>query len=107
MSRQYLHTRLIRAVPSNAPGQPCADLALDPAGDRSRAVCRNGYDPEIWFPSPKADDGLAKSLCALCPLAQNCLDWAAEHQVNHGVWGGVNFDPKHVGPSSWPMIEGT
>lgn len=58
-----------------------------------KAACRD-YDPELWF--PHSDSGLnveqiaqAKAVCAACPVRDACLDWALEHNVEHGIWGGA------------------
>jgi len=44
--------------------------------------------PETFFPS----DGLgvirAQRVCASCPVADSCLEYALENHIDHGVWGG-------------------
>ena len=32
----------------------------------------------------------AKAICASCPVRVRCLDYALEHHVRSGVWGGLN-----------------
>jgi len=43
---------------------------------------------ETFFPS----DGLgvikAQRVCANCPVADACLEYALENHIDHGVWGG-------------------
>lgn len=64
---------------------------------RSRAACR-GTDPESYFPISESvispfDEQLiadAKAVCAVCPVAGECLEWALEHRCTHGVWGGLS-----------------
>jgi WhiB family redox-sensing transcriptional regulator len=31
---------------------------------------------------------LALKICATCPVCRECLDYALEHHIDHGVWGG-------------------
>lgn len=31
----------------------------------------------------------ARAACALCPVRQQCLDYATEHDIRYGVWGGA------------------
>lgn len=66
-------------------------LTLPPAwvGD---ATCR-AADPELFFPisatGPAARQAaVAKRVCAVCPVAAHCLDWALAHDVPDGIWGG-------------------
>ena len=44
--------------------------------------------PETFFPS----DGLgvirAQRVCASCPVASQCLEYALDNHIDHGVWGG-------------------
>jgi WhiB family redox-sensing transcriptional regulator len=32
----------------------------------------------------------AKAVCASCPVRAECLDYALEHHVRYGSWGGLN-----------------
>jgi WhiB family redox-sensing transcriptional regulator len=51
-----------------------------------QARCR-GMDNTVFFSdSPKAQ-AEAKAICAECPVARQCLDWALEH-TERGTWGG-------------------
>lgn len=55
---------------------------------RGQAACRN-LDTEIFFPDSEADAGPALSVCAVCPVRAECLDWAIETRQHDGVWGGT------------------
>jgi len=55
---------------------------------RARAACRN-LDTEIFFPDSEADAGPALSVCATCPVRNECLDWAIATRQHDGVWGGT------------------
>ena len=64
------------------------------------AMCR-GEDIAVFF----AEDGEratslerkyqeAKELCAGCPVAQHCLDYAIANNIKYGVWGGSDPDER-------------
>lgn len=57
---------------------------------RAEAACR-AHDPELFFPIGRDDPSqrLAIRICNRCPVRDHCLAWAFEHDVTHGVWGGV------------------
>lgn len=62
---------------------------------RKRAGCRN-EDPEMFF--PVGDSGQsqrqaaeAEEFCNLfCPVVAQCLRWALNNRIEHGVWGGMS-----------------
>lgn len=54
-----------------------------------RARCR-GFAPEEFFPSDGAGVEQARQICAECTVQVECLEYALEHRVNHGVWGGCS-----------------
>lgn len=68
---------------------------LEPGGWHSLAVCAvEVSDPNMFFPFgadiPYMSETVcreAKKLCASCPVKQECLEWALEHE-EHGIWGG-------------------
>ncbi len=51
--------------------------------------CRS-YPPEVFFPSDGAGVDHARRICATCPVQAPCLEYALEHRVDHGVWGGCS-----------------
>jgi WhiB family transcriptional regulator, redox-sensing transcriptional regulator len=66
---------------------------------RDRVACR-GADPELFF--PQADDGTgraavakAKAICAGCPVADQCLQFALASPEKHGTWGGLSERERH------------
>jgi WhiB family redox-sensing transcriptional regulator len=61
---------------------------------RSHAACRR-VDPELFFPVGTSGPALvqteqAKAVCALCPVAEECLGWALTTGQDAGVWGGLS-----------------
>jgi WhiB family redox-sensing transcriptional regulator len=55
---------------------------------QSQAACR-GLDAEIFHPVDDSQIQLAKSICAMCPIAEQCLEHAIVAREKHGVWGGT------------------
>jgi len=57
---------------------------------RQMARCR-GVDPEVFYPVSDDDDAAdeAKSICALCPVREPCLEFALSTREKNGVWGGL------------------
>ena len=57
------------------------------------AVCAT-TDPELWFPNDGDRHAArrARELCATCPVAQQCLEFALSNGEKHGIWAGLNSD---------------
>lgn len=43
-----------------------------------------------WFPERGESSMHAKITCHDCPVHRECLDFALEHTIKHGVWGGFS-----------------
>jgi WhiB family redox-sensing transcriptional regulator len=62
-----------------------------------RAACR-GEDSSLFFapnhPETKDEKHIrereAKSICAICPVRIECLEYAVRIRETHGIWGGLN-----------------
>ena len=54
-----------------------------------RGNCRH-RPPSLFFPSDGAGVEIAKQVCAGCPVQEECLEYALEHRIDHGVWGGAS-----------------
>jgi len=70
------------------------NLATDVVADwRAQAAC-SGYPNTLFFPpSDVAEDGLearAKAVCAVCPVIEDCLEYALETNQRAGIWGGTS-----------------
>jgi WhiB family redox-sensing transcriptional regulator len=55
---------------------------------RDRAAC-HGLDPDIFYPVSDDDAQEAKSICAVCPVREACLEYALANRERDGVWGGA------------------
>jgi WhiB family transcriptional regulator, redox-sensing transcriptional regulator len=58
-----------------------------------RARCR-GLDPYLFFPLPgpamAPAMAAAMAICAMCPVAEECLEYALAEVEIIGVWGGTS-----------------
>jgi WhiB family redox-sensing transcriptional regulator len=43
-----------------------------------------------FFPARGESVRDAKAVCAVCPVREECLDFALRMKVAHGVWGGLS-----------------
>lgn len=46
--------------------------------------------PSTFFPSDGVGVEVARRICATCPEKERCLEYALEHRIEHGVWGGCS-----------------
>ena len=54
-----------------------------------RARCRK-MTPGEFFPSDGVGVEVARRICAECPVQAECLEYALEYRIDHGVWGGTS-----------------
>ena len=52
-------------------------------------LCRD-QPPGTFFPSDGVGVDRARKICAECPAKAPCLEYALEHRIDHGVWGGTS-----------------
>jgi WhiB family redox-sensing transcriptional regulator len=55
---------------------------------REDAACRE-EDTNIFFPVTDEDAGPAKAICAVCPVREECLEFALVTRQEDGIWGGM------------------
>jgi WhiB family transcriptional regulator, redox-sensing transcriptional regulator len=55
----------------------------------ARGKCKE-VAPDIFFPSDGMGVLAAQKICAECPVASMCLEYALENHIDHGVWGGCS-----------------
>ena len=58
------------------------------------AACRE-IDTDIFFPTSEAQADEAKAICAVCPVREECLEYALEIRPGDGVWGGLTATERH------------
>lgn len=67
---------------------------------RQSAACLS-QDPELFFPVGTSGPAVrqveeAKGVCRRCPVVSECLTWALEVGVDHGVWGGQTEEERRA-----------
>ena len=47
---------------------------------------------DLWHAEKgeKATARAAKRICAMCPVAEECLEYALAHKERWGIWGGYS-----------------
>jgi WhiB family transcriptional regulator, redox-sensing transcriptional regulator len=61
-----------------------------------RAACRDA-DPELFFPTKGVKPTEAKAICATCPVASECYEYATADRFLHGVWASTTkFDRRKL-----------
>ncbi len=55
---------------------------------RTQALCATS-DAELWFAAGAVEHKLAKMVCGRCPVKSDCLAYAMEAPIEHGIWGGL------------------
>jgi WhiB family redox-sensing transcriptional regulator len=77
----------LRKVMSGTPASPDADFFAD-------AACK-GTDTSVFFPVSDTFAGEAKAICAACPVAEQCLEYAVQTHQPDGIWGGLTAVERH------------
>lgn len=59
------------------------------------------YDSELWFPvgtTGPAEEQIedAKAECRRCDVIEECLRYALDNGLEHGVWGGLSEDERRA-----------
>jgi WhiB family transcriptional regulator, redox-sensing transcriptional regulator len=60
----------------------------------AEAACQ-GADTAVFFPVSDTFAGEAKAICATCPVAEACLEYAIATRQGDGVWGGLTAVERH------------
>jgi WhiB family transcriptional regulator, redox-sensing transcriptional regulator len=58
------------------------------------AACKDA-DTSVFFPVSDTFAGDAKAICATCPVAEQCLEYAISSHQSDGVWGGLTAVERH------------
>jgi WhiB family redox-sensing transcriptional regulator len=54
-----------------------------------KGKCRE-MPPATFFPSDGVGVDAARQICQECPVRVQCLEYALENRIDHGVWGGAS-----------------
>ncbi|MGH8896249.1 MAG: WhiB family transcriptional regulator [Egibacteraceae bacterium] len=60
-----------------------------------------GLDTELFFPIGSTGPAVeqadrAKTVCAGCPVGDECLEWALATGQHDGIWGGLGEDERRT-----------
>lgn len=69
------------------------------------AVCKDSLIPDIFFPDSREQEQDLKpwinQICGPCPAKLPCLQYALDHEIIHGFWGGISAtDRERMRPMS-------
>jgi len=90
-----------------SPGAAGPVLRLVPATDphtvtwRDFALCAEA-DPDAFFPEKGGSTRNARRVCAACPVAPQCLEFALAHMHHRhdagmfGIWAGTSVDERKL-----------
>lgn len=70
-------------------GKPSSPEDIEEYAWMQNAQCR-GIDPEVFFPNDGTGFSEAARVCAQCIVKSECLEYALEKRIEHGVWGGAS-----------------
>jgi WhiB family redox-sensing transcriptional regulator len=69
-----------------------------------RASCHD-TPQDVFFPNVGRGRGSraiqaalsrAKAICAFCPVKTDCLNYALEHRIEDGIWGGASEEERRA-----------
>jgi hypothetical protein len=62
----------------------------------SEAACKDYAFPDLFFPDGKKQEAerlpFARAICGGCIERRECLEFALEQQIVHGIWAGTTPD---------------
>lgn len=75
----------VSAYPATLPLD--ADAGAEDLAWQDDALCMQ-VDGDVFFPDKGQPSAPAKRVCQDCPVKAECLEYALENDIHHGVWGG-------------------
>lgn len=64
-------------------------------GWEHEAACR-GDDTSAWFSYREEDYAYALGVCELCPVREECLEFALKEGIDYGIYGGLKEDDRRA-----------
>lgn len=61
----------------------------------ARAACRDQGLTDIFYVRPGEKVFAALEYCARCPVRKECLQYAIDNNIDHGIWGGLSTRARH------------
>jgi WhiB family redox-sensing transcriptional regulator len=59
-----------------------------------RALCAE-VGGDIWHPEKGGSTREPKKVCRACEVRAECLEYALEHDIRFGIWGGLSERERH------------
>lgn len=77
---------------------------------RALAACAI-KDPDLFFAVGAREHKDAKKICRTCPVRRDCLSYAMDVPVDHGIWGGLTERERRryrrqAGSAGWRSLLG-
>jgi WhiB family transcriptional regulator, redox-sensing transcriptional regulator len=77
---------------------------------RALASCSQ-IDPDLFFAVGAREHKMAKKVCRSCPVRRECLAYAMDEPVDHGIWGGMTERERRryrrqAGTAGWRSLLG-
>lgn len=69
--------------------QRITNKLLQPVDWQTHARCAE-VDPEIFFPERGGSSKAARSVCNVCLVRSQCLEYALNNKEQFGIWGGTS-----------------
>ena len=90
VSRVYTETTSWRVTPSvSEPSDDLLQVLIGAPDWQLDSLCRE--HPEVnWFPERGESSTDAKAVCARCLVQAECLAFALDERIEHGVWAGTS-----------------
>ena len=76
------------------PRLSASSLNLAPTDWFDDAACTDA-DTDVFFPVSESQSDAATAICAVCPVREECLEYALEVRPADGVWGGLTATERH------------
>jgi WhiB family redox-sensing transcriptional regulator len=70
------------------------NIASPPDDFFEDSACK-GADTSVFFPVSENGGSEAKAICAACPVADQCLEYAIQTHQPDGIWGGLSAVERH------------
>lgn len=93
--------------------RPAVEQPLIPGLDmrstdwHEQALCKDGLDPDAYF---RGGEGqvYVKNRCRPCPVRRECMNYALDHYIEDGIWGGLTAHErrrlKEGRPTNWTRV---
>jgi len=87
------------------PASELFDLLERPAW-WARAECRE-HPLRLFFPSRENRGALcqARAVCHLCPVLDECREWAMAQEDLHGIFGGLSAEQRQGSTVHLPLVD--